>query len=460
MTHVTANPANPIPTASGSLPLVGHAVPLLRNPWAFLLSLPDQGDLVRIRVGPTSAVVVCDAELTHQVLVNDRVFERAGPLLDRALEIVGNGLITCPADEHRRQRRQIQPAFNPERLCGYTTTMVTQIDAVTGSWRDGRVVDALTEASRLTSKVMVATMFSDVLPPATVDQVIKDLDSITAGMYQRMLQPPPLDRLPTPGNVRYNRAIARLRTVIGEVVAHHRSAGTDQPGLLSAFMAAHDAQLMTDTELVNQAVGMFIGGAEAPSTALGWALHLIAEHPDVQRRLQAESDAVLAGASASVDLLPSLPFTTRVVTETLRLWPPLWLTTRVVAADTELAGHSLPAGTVLVVSPYLLHRSPALYRHPERFDPDRWAPDNPNQPDRNAFIVFGGGPRKCIGDQFFVNEAVLALATIAGRWHLESLPGQTVRPALSAILHPRQWLLRTVARTPERKVSMHHTEPE
>jgi cytochrome P450 len=445
MTQVTANP---IPTASGALPLAGHAVPLLRNPWAFLLSLPAQGELVRIRVGPTSAVVVCDADLTHQVLVNDRVFERAGPLLDRALEIVGNGLITCPADEHRRQRRQIQPAFNTERLCGYTSTMVAKIDEVTGSWRNGQVVDALTEASRLTSKVMVATMFSDVLPPATVDQVIKDLDTITAGMYRRMLLPPPLDRLPTPGNVRYSRAIARLRTVIGEVVAHHR-ASAEQAGLLSAFMAAHDAELMTDTELVNQAVGMFIGGAEAPSTALGWALHLIAEHPEVQRRLQAEADAVLAGGSASADLLPSLPFTTCVVTETLRLWPPLWLTTRVVAPDTDLGGHPLSAGTVLVVSPYLLHRSPTLYRHPERFDPDRWALDNPNPPDRNAFIVFGGGPRKCIGDQFFVNEAVLALATIAGRWHLESLPGQSVRPALSAILHPRKWLLRTVARTPE-----------
>ena len=460
MTDVTANPAGPIPTASKALPLVGHAVPLLRNPWAFLLSLPGQGELVRIRVGPTSAVVVCDADLTHQVLVNDRVFERAGPLLDRALEIVGNGLITCPADEHRRQRRQIQPAFSPERLCGYATTQVAQIDAVTGSWRDGQVVDALTEASRLTSKVMVATMFSDVLAPATVDQVIKDLDTITAGMYRRMLFPPPLDRLPTPGNVRYSRAIARLRTVIGEVVAHHRSAGSDEPGLLSAFMSAHDAQLMTDTELVNQAVGMFIGGAEAPSTALSWALYLIAEHPDVQKRLQAESDAVLAGSPASVDHLPSLPFTSRVVTETLRLWPPLWLTTRVVAADADLGGHRLSAGTVLVVSPYVLHRSPTLYRDPERFDPDRWAPDSQNQPDRNAFIVFGGGPRKCIGDQFFVNEAVLSLATIAGRWHLESLPGQSVRPALSAILHTRQWLMRTVARTPERKIRTPDVEAE
>jgi cytochrome P450 len=454
MTNVTANLAIPIPNASGGLPLIGHAVPLLRNPWAFLLSLPSQGELVRIRIGPTSAVVVCDADLTHQVLVNDRVFERAGPLLDRALEIVGNGLITCPADEHRLQRRQIQPAFSSARLCGYTSTMVAQIDAVTGSWHNGQVMDANTEASRLTSKVMVATMFSDVLPPATADQVIKDLDTITAGMYRRMLLPPPLDQLPTPGNVRYRRAITRLRTVIGEVIAHYRSTGADQDGLLSAFMAAHEAQLMTDTELVNQALGMFIGGAEAPSTALSWALHLIAEHPDVQRRLQEEADAVLAGTSASADLLPSLPFTMSVVTETLRLWPPLWLTTRIVAADADLGGYRLPAGTVLVVSPYVLHRSATLYRHPERFDPDRWALDNPNPPDRNAFIVFGGGPRKCIGDQFFVNEAVLALATIASRWHLESLPGQSIRPALSAILRPSQWLLRTLVRTPEPKVQI------
>ncbi|MFI9201057.1 cytochrome P450 [Streptomyces sp. NPDC053048] len=443
-------------TAPGALPLLGHAVPLLRGPLDFLSSLPARGDLVRVRIGPFRAVVVCDPELTRQVLLEDRAFDKGGPLYDRIREVGGNGLGTCPYREHRRQRRLIQPSFHPTRLPGYARVMTGQIATVTRSWHDGRTVDVLAEMMTLTARTAVATMFADGLPPSALGTVMDDFATVMAGITRRALMPAGPDRLPTPGNRRFVRAHARLRRTVRRIIAERRAERTDHGDLLSALLAARDAagggaaRGFSDAEIDDQILTFFIAGTETTASTLAWALHALGHHPRLARRLRAEADAVLGGAPATLEHLPRLDLTGRIVTESLRLYPPVWLLTRVATADTRLGGHTVPAGTTVAFSPYLLHRRPDLYADPGRFDPDRWSAAGEAGPGaqrpRGAFVPFGGGARKCIGDAFGRTEATLALASIAAAWRLEPVPGERVRPALGVVMSPRGLRMRTVRR--------------
>ncbi|MFD9698356.1 cytochrome P450 [Lentzea sp. NPDC059081] len=433
----------PIPDAPQRVPLLGNLVPLLRDPLAYLTSLRDHGDLVRVRIGPLAAVVVCTPALTDQVLRNDRVFDRGGPFFDRLGELLGDSLVVCPHQRHRRQRRLVQPAFHPARLPAYAGVMTARIAERVGSWQDGQVLDVVDEMVSLTAGITVATMFGDALSPSSLRQALDDLAVVFAGVTRRILVPPPLDRLPTPGSRRDQRAAARLRATLGEVVAERRAGTTDHGDLLSALLSAGgpDDGGLTDTELVDQLLAFFGAGTETAATTLSWALHLLDRHPEIGDRVHAEARTVLAGSPAALGHLPHLELTSRVVTETLRLRPPGWVFTRTAAVDTDLAGHPIPAGTTVVYSPYLLHHRPDQYADPELFDPDRWDLRRP-APAREAFVPFGGGARKCIGDRFALTEITLALATIVARWSLRTPPGQRVRPALGAALTPKGLLMR------------------
>ncbi|QLL06593.1 cytochrome P450 [Mycobacterium vicinigordonae] len=440
-----------IPTAPAALPLVGHSVPLLRDPLSFLRSLPAQGDLVRIRIGPAAAVVVCTPELTHQVLCDDRTFDKGGFFFDRFREMLGDGIGTCRRSQHRRQRRLLQPAFHSQRLPGYAETMVTQVDATVGSWRNGQIIDVPTEMMTITSRTLLTTMFSNSLPASVLRDALDDVAAIFEALYWRMLTPPPLDRLPTRGNRRYNRALTRLRHAVGSAIADRRADGGDHRDLLSAMLSARDVDngdgALTDAEVVDQVVSFFVAGTETTALTIAWALHLLTQHPDIERRLHTEIDAALSGRSATHADLPRLGLVSRIVTETLRLYPPGWIITRQVSADTCLGDHRISAGATVIFSPYLIHHRPDLYPDPERFDPDRWLPERAKAVRRDAFIPFGGGARRCMGDQFGITEAVLALATIAANWRMEPIPGLPVHTAAEASLRPRGLRLVAIART-------------
>ncbi|MEV6420806.1 cytochrome P450 [Streptomyces sp. NPDC051662] len=439
-----------IPLAPGGLPLLGHLLPMLRDPVDFLASLPVHGDAVRIRLGTASVIVVCTPELTRQVLLNDRVFDKGGPIFDRIREVAGNGLGTCPHSDHRRQRRLVQPAFHRDRMPGYAEVMAAQIRSATDRWRTDRDLDVLAELTHLTATTLVETMLSSTLSPTTLHDAVEDLATVMSGIYRRTIAPQ-LNVLPTPGNRRYFRARTRLRKMLSEIIADRRNDGTDRGDLLSALLVAQDTdgtgqdQGLTDTEISDQVISLFLAGAEATATALAWALHLVAIHPDIERRLHDEVDRVLCGGSATFTHLPELEMTGRVVTETLRLYPPVWMFSRTVTADTRLGDHSVPAGSAIIFSPYLVHHRGDLFDEPDSFDPDRWDGRRP-QPPRNGFIPFGSGARKCVGDEFGTNEVVLALATITARWRLVPASRHEVRPAAALALTPRGLRMRVIDR--------------
>ncbi|MFD7491118.1 cytochrome P450 [Streptomyces sp. NPDC059832] len=235
-------------------------------------------------------------------------------------------------------------------------------------------------------------------------------------------------------------AHTRLRHTCDLLIAERRADGTDHGDLLSALVAARDLEDggrgMTDAEISDTILTVFLAGTETTASTLAWALDLLARHPEIEQRLHTEVDTVLRGNPASHADLPRLELTERIITETLRLYPSAWFLTRTVTHDTHLGGHPLPAGTSVAYSPYLIHHRPDLHTDPETFDPDRWDPQRPQAP-RNAFIPFATGARKCIGNTFAMTEATLALATITARWSLKHLPGQPpVRPVLGASFGP------------------------
>ncbi|MFI9723282.1 cytochrome P450 [Streptomyces sp. NPDC052396] len=434
--------------APGALPVAGHALPLLRDPLRFFASLPRVGDLVQVRAGPYRAVVVCDPELTRQVLLSDRLFDKGGPLYDRIREVAGDGLASCPYREHRRQRRLLQPAFHPARLPGYAQVVLRHVAGVTGRWRDGQVIDAVTETLMISARVTAAALFGDRVSPEVLGRLIEDFVVVVAGIPRRALLPWPVDRLPTPGNRRYERARSRLRTTLHRLIVEGRAGDARGGGLLSLLLTAGiDGQRgLSDGEIGDQLVTFFAAAMETTGSALAWALHLLAGHPEVERRLRAEVASVTGDGPVAPGHLPGLELTGRVITETLRIRPPVWLLTRTTTADTCLGGHPLPAGTTVVFSPHLLHHRADLYPEPERFLPDRWLGTGLQRPN-GAYIPFGGGPRKCIGDSFALTEVTLALAAVVSAWRLEPLDGHPARPVASVVLSPRRLPMRVIRAT-------------
>ncbi|MEJ3654919.1 cytochrome P450 [Actinomycetes bacterium KLBMP 9759] len=448
--NVVGTSARAIPRAPGGLPLLGHALSLMRNPLDFLVSLAEHGDLVEVRIGTVRALVVCDPGLTRQVLRDGQTFDKGGPIFQRVAEVLGdNSIGTCPHGRHRRLRSLVQPAFHRDRLPGYARVMTANYAEL--GWHDGQVVDVADEMNVRALRTLVGTMFSDELAPATTREIIDDTATTIGEIYRRAVRPPLLDGLPTRGNRRYRRARAGLRRVIGEVLAARRAGGADHEDLLTALLTARlpdggsTPGGLSEAEIGDQLTTFLTGGSETAASALAWTLKLLGDHREVRERLYAELDDVLDGAPATYDALPRLRFTTQVVTEALRMYPPAWVFSRTVTADTDLGGHPVPAGSTIVFSPYAIHRRPDLYPDPDRFDPDRWGEGTPN---RGFFFPFGGGARKCIGDRFAMTEAVLALANIVSRWHLEPVGETPPTVSIGISLHPRNLLMRATRRHP------------
>lgn len=444
MTAVTS-----LPLAPGALPLLGHAVPLVRRPLDFVSSLPTHGGLVRIRMGTRSVVMVCDPALTRQVLLNDSIFDKGGPLFERGREVAGNGLLSCPHDMHRRQRRLCQPAFHADRFPGYNVAFADLAEDLAKSWHDRQVVDVTEALTRLTAVVAVETMFARTLPAQVASQILDDFITLSEGIFRRAVTPATLNRLPVPANRRYRRALDRLKSTVFEIITARRAATTDHGDLLSSLANAVDPDSkggrysLSDEELVNQVIIFLYAGSDTTAAAVSWSLHLLAQRTDLDILLYEEARKALRDTPLVLVDPTALEMTNRVLLESLRMYPPAWMTTRTVASDTELGGVVLPAGTTVGYSPYLIHRLPELYKEPDTFEPDRWLSP---PADRSAYIPFGAGARKCIGDRFGMAQAALILTAIISRWRLIPAHTRPVRAAAKVTLMPKGLHMRVLAR--------------
>ncbi|MFE1320725.1 cytochrome P450 [Kitasatospora phosalacinea] len=460
MSSIPAVPAFTAATAPGALPVLGHGLRLLRGPVGFLSSLHEHGDLVAVRLGPTTAQVPCHPALLAQVLEDDRLFDKGGVFYDRARDVAGNGLVTCPHRDHRRQRRIVQSAFRRPQLAHYADAVRAEVDAAAAGWRPGLVLDAFPVFYGIALRTLARTLYSTAIDAELATGVERAFDTVLNGLFRQMFLPAPVRRLPLPANLRYRRALAYLHAATRQLVAAHRS-GADRSGaagesggtdLLSALLAAADQEAggagLSDAEVHDQVITLLAAGTETVAATLTWTLWRLSLHPAAAEQVRAELDAVLPhGRAPRPEDLPRLAAVDRVVSETLRLHPPGWLFTRITTAPTELAGRPLPTGSTLVFSPAAVSRHPAAHRSPTVFDPDRWRPERVTPAARQGFLPFGTGARKCVGDLFARTECALVLATLLSRWRLAPEPGADLRPVpLATVLRPRRLRLRLVER--------------
>ncbi|CAM5280039.1 cytochrome P450 [Streptomyces abikoensis] len=445
--------------APGARPLAGHLAALYRTPLSFLDGLPRHGDLVEVRIGRRPVFVLCHPALVRRVLTDDRTYDRDGAYYERSRRAMGNSLATCPYADHRAQRRLMQPAFRPDHLDRYAAVMRQTIGETMDGWRHGKETDLVRELFGLATKTALRALFGADLPPAEARELHDALDTFLKGIYRQSLLPWAA-RLPTPANRRYAQALACWRAHTSRLIGTHRAHtddghAADRMDVLSHLLSVRmpDGTPVADDAVHDQSTALVLAGIETTAAALAWACHLLSHHPDIEEELSAEARGVLGERAATREDLPRLPLTGRVITETLRLYPPAWLIPRSTTVETELAGMRLPAGSTVVFSPYVVHRRGDLYPEPDRFLPGRWAAgedsgggrsgdERSGNPDRSArlraYAPFGLGTHRCIGEDFALTEATMALATLAARWRLRAVPGTTIRPAARAVLAPER----------------------
>ncbi|GIG88355.1 cytochrome P450 [Plantactinospora endophytica] len=434
-----SSPNTSAPVAPDRLPLLGHAVQLRRRPLAFLQSVRGLGDVVRIQLGPRPAYVVNHPELVRQVLVTDARRYDKGAFFDKVRAIVGNGLVSSNGTFHLRQRRLMQPAFHHRQIAHYADIMRDYLVDLAESWRPGQALSVHETMHEVALALIGRTLFSSDIGAEAVAEVKRSIPIVRDGVTRRTLAPIELlEKLPTPGNRRFEAAIVRIRRVIDEVIRAYRADGVDRGDLLSMLIRSRDRETgesMTDEQVSDEVVTVMLAGSETTANTMAWAFYRLGRHPEIADRLAREADEVLGGEPLTFADLPKLEYTGRVLKEVVRLYP-LWLVMRRSLTGVTLGGVRLPAGAEVVLSPLTMHRDPALFPDPLRFDPDRWLPERAGRVPRHAFIPFGSGNRQCIGDEFGWTEAMIALTTIAARWRLEPRPGHVVTEAVAATVYP------------------------
>jgi cytochrome P450 len=386
--------------------------------------------------------VIKDVLVTH----NQNFHKSRG--LERVKVLLGEGLLTSEDSFHLRQRRLIQPAFHRDRIAAYAQTMVAYADRIRNGWSEGATYDIAREMSRLTLLIVGKTLFD-----TDVESQARDVGEAMSGLMESfwMTMLPfgeYLHYLPVPYLRRGQKARERLDRVIYGMIRERRATLGDRGDLLSMLLMAQDEEAdgagMTDQQVRDEAMTIFLAGHETTANALTWTWYLLSQNPDVEATLHAEVDRVLQGRLPTIKDLSSLSYVERVVTESMRLYPPAWIIGRRAIAEYQLGQYVAPPRSILVMSPYIMQRDPRFYADAERFDPDRWTPEFRAALPKFAYFPFGGGPRQCIGESFAWMELILLVATIAQQYRLRLVPGHPVEPQPLITLRARHGMRMTI----------------
>ena len=415
-----------------------------KDPAGFLEKMARQyGDVVYIPLGRQHIYYLGHPDAIRDVLVTRQNKFKKSRMLERARVLLGDGLLTSEGEHHRRQRRLVQPAFHRDRLAGYGTVMVERSAIVRDQWQSGQSFDVLQEMMRLTLAIVAKTLFSSEFS-TDVDSEADDIGAALTqvfDLFDVILMPfsEILEKLPLPAVRRFKRARKRLDETIYRLIAERRASGSDAGDLLSMLLLAQDEEGsggMTDEQVRDEALTLFLAGHETTADALTWAWYLLSQNPAAEAEFHAELDRVLAGRLPSFEDLPQLRYTESVFAEALRLFPPAWGIGRRALEDYPVGDFVIPARSVVLMSPYVVHRDPRWFPDPLAFRPERWLADDPARP-KFAYFPFGGGARVCIGERFAWMEGTLLLAAIGQRWLLRLEPGHRVETHARITLRPK-----------------------
>ena len=448
-----ATPQSQLAQAPGPRPkfLGGHFWQFRRDPLAFFRQLAQaHGDLSHFRLGPQHAYFVNHPDLVKDVLVTNHAKFVKGRALQRAKTLLGEGLLTSEKEYHLRQRRLVQPAFHRQRLQNYSVMMVDAAGKMSEGWQDGAKIDAAHEMMRLTLAIVGRTLFS-----ANVEGEAEEVGAAMTTlieMFDLLLMPfsEILEKLPLGPSRRFQKARARLDETIYRMINERRRSGADAGDLLSMLLLAQDEEGdgggMTDKQVRDEALTLFLAGHETTANALTFTWYLLARHPEIEARFHAELDEVLAGQAPSFADFPRLRYTEMILAEAMRLYPPAWALGRLSLADHELNGYHIPSGSLILCSMYMAHRDPRFWPEAEQFRPERWRSENKEKMTPYTYFPFGGGIRRCIGEGFAWLEGVLLLATLGRHWRLRVVPDYQLSLQPRITLRPKNGLPVTLER--------------
>jgi cytochrome P450 len=413
-------------------------------------SAAEYGDLVTFRLGPRRIVLVNRPDLIEFVLTTGNRHFSARTYIKKLLTpTLGMGLLTSEGDAWLRQRRLAQPAFHKARINGYAASMVAYADRLLAGWRDGETRDLHADMTRLTLEIVAKTLFDTEVEEEVneVGEAVENLMETFVVRFQAAFRFPPW--VPTPVNLRIRANVRRLEKIIYRIINERRHSGKDHGDLLSMLLQASDEQgRMSDRQLRDEAMTLFLAGHETTANALSWTWYLLAQHPEAERELLSELDTVLGGRLPALDDLPRLRYAEAVVTESMRLYPPAWGFGRVVRDEVNLGGYRLLVGTTLWLCPWVTQRDGRYFEEPLAFRPGRWLGEKARQLPRFAYYPFSGGPRTCIGNTFAMMEATLVVAAVAQRFGFTLAPGHATKPYPSVTLRPEGGVWAVLHRRP------------
>ena len=394
-----------------------------RDPLSFFTKLArEHGDIVRFRLGDHEhdLYLLNHPDYIREVLVTqDRSFTKWFSV-DRIREVLGEGLFVSEGEFHLRQRRLSQPAFHRERIVSYANQMTSLAVRLRERWQAGAVIDVCREMNWLAMMIVASTLFGADMEAEAAE--IRDALSEILDQFERSV-------LPQADREDFERALGRLDAAIYRIVQQRRETNEDRGDLLSMLLLAQDAEgdggRMTDLQVRDEVMTIFLAGHETSANALAWSWYLLAQHPDVETQFHAEVDT-LGGRRPGMDDVPSLPLTGRIFAEALRIYPPLWAVARRAMKECQIGEYTIPAGSVVIVSQYVTHHDKRWFPEPAKFDPARWTVEARAERPRFSYFPFSAGSRACLGEAFAGVEGVLCLAALAQKWRLRVEPSHPI----------------------------------
>lgn len=426
-----------VPVASGSVPVAGHRTAVMVRQLDFFEKVRAEGPVLRLRMGRIPTFLINDHAIAREVLSDNGDTFARGRFFTKVRPLVGNGLGSSDGAFHLRQRRMIQPVFSYDHTGYDVAALLDGIKAHVDGWKPGAEIDLAREMDTLANDLINNALFS---APEVADEarvVRTTIADFIAGVGIRAIVPSDVvDKLPTPANRRFIRARDQLEAALSSIINRYQTDPRDRGDILSAFVAARDAdgRAMTAGEVRDELLSLLIAGGDSTGHVLGWAFHEIAAHPTAAQQLRDEFAQVLDGRDATMADLRNLQYTRQIVNEVLRLRTPGWMDMRRTTRPVEVGGVAFPAEAELLISLTALHRDPAVYRDPHTFNPDRWAPGNPDLPPRGVFMPFGAGSRLCAGESMANLIITCVLATVLTRFDLRPVPGRPVREVCKGIM--------------------------
>ncbi|MBI1883962.1 MAG: cytochrome P450 [Chlamydiae bacterium] len=414
-------------------------IKLLRDPISFLMkSVTKYGDLIHFKAGPRHVFFTNHPEQIKDILVTHQKNFIKGEALERTKQLLGEGLLTSEGELHLKQRRLIQPILHRQNIERYASIMVEYGVRIREAWRNASILDMSQEMARLTLLVVGKTLFN-----RDVDQEAKEVGEAMTTLvnaFRMMLLPISdlLEKLPLPGIHKALKARETLDKIIQKMIEERRKERHDSWDLLSLLLSAQEnGEGMNDQQVRDEAMTLFLAGHETTANALTWTWYLLSQNPQAEAKLHQELKEVLGDRLPTYEDMEKLKYLYMVFSESMRLYPPAWAIGRRAIDECELGGYRVPRGSIVAMSPFVIHHSEKYYPDSWRFDPMRWTPEAQAQRPKFAYFPFGAGGRVCIGEHFAWMEEILLMATLAQKWKMRLAPGHPIGLQPGITLRPK-----------------------